>query len=311
MKIAFEDFQVKHLDLIDDRVKEFSEMTRSEREFLNGIIRSSKAKKIVEIGVAAGSSSVVILNAIRDEKDAKLYSIDYLTEHYWNKDKLTGFIVGDFFPELLNQWELYTGGLASNFLDKIGGEIDICLLDTSHVNPGEFLDYLMVLPYMKKNGLIVIHDTSLHTIYLDRKTENTCGILLSALQGEKIIPKRTEYKYFPNIGAVILADNSKEEVWSIFNLLTLPWADTQLGNDELVSLKAFFEKHYEKDLIKHFERIILHNNSFKIQALEMKLKKEKEDNKIDTSWNRIVGFIKSYVLFPWYTYKTYKIISKK
>lgn len=51
-------------------------MSEHERRFLNGIIRELKPEKILEVGVSAGRSSVIILNAIKDIEDAKLYSID-------------------------------------------------------------------------------------------------------------------------------------------------------------------------------------------------------------------------------------------
>ena len=51
------------------------QMWSNQREFLNGIVRKFRPKKIVEIGVAKGGGSSIILNAIQDE-GAHLYSID-------------------------------------------------------------------------------------------------------------------------------------------------------------------------------------------------------------------------------------------
>ena len=48
--------------------------------------------------------------------------------------------------------------MSCNFLEDIGKDIDLCFIDTTHCSPGEFLDYLQVLPFMKRNGIIVIHD---------------------------------------------------------------------------------------------------------------------------------------------------------
>ena len=56
-------------------IKKFCEMSFLERCFLNGIIRQSKPIKILELGVAAGGSSAIILNAIKDFDNAKLYSV--------------------------------------------------------------------------------------------------------------------------------------------------------------------------------------------------------------------------------------------
>lgn len=127
-----------------------SEMTYLERKFLNGVVRTVKPKKILEVGVAAGGGSAIILNAIKDIKDSFLYSIDYSEAYYRDCTKKTGFIVDEQFHDLKSKWKLYTGGLAAKFMYEIGGEIDLCLLDTAHSNPGEFIDFLIILPYLKK-----------------------------------------------------------------------------------------------------------------------------------------------------------------
>ncbi len=56
--------------------------------FLNGIIRKAKPKTIVEMGLSAGGSTCVILNAIRDMENTKLYSFDY--NSIWYKEKKLG-----------------------------------------------------------------------------------------------------------------------------------------------------------------------------------------------------------------------------
>lgn len=73
--IRYEDFEREKLDPIYDTVAPYSEMQKSERYFLNGIIRSIKPKKILEAGVANGGGSAIILNAIRDIDGAELYSV--------------------------------------------------------------------------------------------------------------------------------------------------------------------------------------------------------------------------------------------
>lgn len=247
-----EDFDKKVLNEIDSKISDLSQMSKLERYFLNGIIRQVRPKKIVEIGIAAGSSSAVILNAIKDIKGAKLYSLDYFKNHYRIEGKLSGFIV-DEFPELKKKWKLYTGGVACNFLEEIGGGIDVCVLDTVHNNPGEFLDYLQVLPYMKKNGIIIIHDTALHTLR-PIPIDTTCCVLLSAISGEKIIP---EYKctFFPNIGAVLLDKNAKERAFDVFNCLSLPWCYMPKITD-IVQLHGHFLKHYGTKLADDFVKAV-------------------------------------------------------
>ena len=60
-------------------------MWSNQREFLNGVVRKFKPKKIVEIGVSKGGGSCIILNAIQDIKNAHLYSIDLSNGTYIGK----------------------------------------------------------------------------------------------------------------------------------------------------------------------------------------------------------------------------------
>ena len=68
--------------------------------FINGIIRKFKPKKCLEIGVANGGSSILILNAIKDIKDSFLVSMDLNTQMYLENELKTGYRVKKYFPEL-------------------------------------------------------------------------------------------------------------------------------------------------------------------------------------------------------------------
>lgn len=166
-----ENFQTELVDeineILDSKPNDsstLSQMTYKERCFLNGIIRQNKPKKILEVGVSAGGSSAVILNSIKDCDEARLYSVDYSERWYIDDSKHTGFAIDSQFSHLKDKWQLYTGGTTAKFIEQIGGDIDLCLIDTVHANPGEFLDFLIVLPYLKKNAIVVLHDTCFHAV---------------------------------------------------------------------------------------------------------------------------------------------------
>ena len=231
-------------------------MTPSEQEFLTDIVRQYKPKKLLELGIASGSSSVLLLNAIQDIPNSHLTSIDYSTPYYRDKTKNSGFVV-DEYPDLKQKWTLYTGAMSCRFLEKIGNEIDLCFIDTMHCSPGEFLDYLQVLPFMKKDGIIVLHDIAFHTY--ENELWNTCCILFSAIHGQKILPEYTEHKYVPNIGAIKLSPSAMEEAFDIFNALTLAWA-YPLKDKEFYELKKHYEKYYPRVLTNIFEKAYILNS---------------------------------------------------
>jgi predicted O-methyltransferase YrrM len=108
----------KVLGSLDDSYTKISEMTGEERAYLNAAILRGKPKRVLEIGVSAGSSSIVILNALKEIPGSHLFSIDYLD--YWYRDtrKKAGHLVDDY-PALKTNWTLFTGALSLRFMEKI------------------------------------------------------------------------------------------------------------------------------------------------------------------------------------------------
>ena len=156
-----EQFEQEILLPIQEKLKDYIEINKDEQMFLNGLIRKIKPKKIVEIGVAYGGTAALILNAINDINDARLFSIDINKNCYRMISKETGFIVKERFPKFLKKWKIYTGGLTSEFIEKIGNEIDLVYIDTMHVTPGEMINFLEILPFLKEEAYVVLHDTFL------------------------------------------------------------------------------------------------------------------------------------------------------
>jgi len=270
---VYEEIQADVLQAFDERIKDVSEMIQSERFFLNGLIRHYKPRKLLEVGVAAGGSSAVILNAIRDMPDSKLFSHDYNTDYYRGDGRKSGFLIEKICPELASKWDLRTGGTVAEHIDSIGGDIDFVLLDTMHSNPGEFLDFLMILPYLAKNAVVVIHDISLHMGKHEWCSKCiTCGVLFSALKAFKIMPHGmwnlhtheyiTDDLPFPNIGAVVLDDSSTSGVRDLFHLLSLPW-DYQITPTDFMIVLNHFRKHYVQTHVEVFVKSREHYQNFK------------------------------------------------
>ncbi|MBR2208729.1 MAG: hypothetical protein IJ859_08000 [Synergistaceae bacterium] len=121
-KIKFEDFERERLDEIFDKVSPYSQMQKNEKYFLNGAVRYLKPKNILEVGIAHGGGSAIILNAIKD-LDSRLTSIDYCEKFYGNDiDKPSGYIVDEKFSYLKkDNWRVFRGGDVSKFIENVGG----------------------------------------------------------------------------------------------------------------------------------------------------------------------------------------------
>ncbi len=304
------------LSNLSPEFRQVSEMATSEQEFLTELILQNKPKKVLEVGVAAGGSSVLMLNALTHiSDDFEFHSVDYSKEYYRDKTKNSGFIV-DQYPELAKKRKLYTNGLVSNFLDEIGDGIDLCLIDTMHIIPGEILDFLMVLPYLKENAIVAFHDTNLQTnaLYPDSNVNN---LLFSAISGKKFIEYRYNelfdasrkydetYRIFPNIAAAQLDAKQKDEIWNVFNLLTQNWLYL-LSVEENQQLVKVFEKFYGIEYANYFSFVYEYQKT-RLHKKWAQIYEEKTEN-LET--NRKVELEKMLSTYLAFKVMRYKVLSK-
>ena len=136
-------------EMITEKMKNYSgwQLMKNEPYFINGIVRKFKPKKCLEIGVAKGGSSIIILNALKDVDNSFLVSLDLNT---YNRKYRIGENVNKYFPELTknNKWRLYTGEQPHKFLDKLNLKFDFLFLDTVHLTPGELINIIEALPFL-------------------------------------------------------------------------------------------------------------------------------------------------------------------
>lgn len=256
-KFILDDIEQKLIGNIEGTNFKKNEMMISERAFLNGIIRKTKPNVVVEIGLSAGGSTCIILNALRDNPTAKLYSFDYSTT--WYRDvqqglegtgRKSGFLVEQIVPSMVSQWELYTGGVPCKYFEALPHEgVDICFIDTAHFNPGEHLNILEILPFMKKNGIVIYHDTALHALYNADGVTNCTSI--NTLNGKRIVLHPDHMKGLENIGAVILDDDIHNMLFPLFTNLSLPWYYV-ISYHDFVDMYTHFSKYYPSKWVEIF-----------------------------------------------------------
>lgn len=270
------DRENKHLDRLDASYLEVSEMSVQDRQFLNALILRHKPTKLVELGVSAGSSSIIILNAMPAK--AVLHSIDYADQYYMDDTKKTGYIV-DNYPKLKANWSLQTGNLAYAFMPAIGDGIDFCFIDTAHWNPGEILDTLMVLPYLSENAVIAYHDVNLPTfkqkVFYNINDTLTNNLLMSTVYGQKLIQGDFDWQNdprtrFPNIGAIQINNQTRSHIFELVNLLTLKWSYCPTEREEK-DIIDFMAQHYDKYLVEYTSRAFEYHRS-KPVSTKIKLK---------------------------------------
>jgi predicted O-methyltransferase YrrM len=76
------------------------EMSIEERAFLNALVLRNRPQKLLEVGVSAGGSSCILLDAIRQYATYRLkphlYAIDYLDYYYKDPMKKCGWLVDEY-----------------------------------------------------------------------------------------------------------------------------------------------------------------------------------------------------------------------
>ena len=226
-------------------------MSRNDRYFINGIVRALKPRKILEAGVAHGGGSAIILNAIQDIDGAKLYSVDYSEKSFAFPDKLTGFVVEEYFPDFMDKWQIFRGGDVSRFIEKIGGDIDLFMLDTVHTHPWETLNFLCVLPFMKNDSWVVLHDI---TTFISPHFRHSlaCGYLFAAAVSDaKVVPAADKGSILPNIGAFKVSEITSQYIDGLFRMLLLPW-NMRVPEKDLADITRIIDEKYPASCSKTF-----------------------------------------------------------
>ena len=214
----FDKYEVNKFNKIGKKLIETkcSDMWSNQKEFINGIIRRFKPHKVLEVGVNRGGSSIIILNAIEDIKGSKLYSIDL------NEKEFIGNCVNKYFPNLIKNWILFKGNIATEYMEKIGKNIDIALFDTSHLEPGEILDFLIVLPFLKEEAIVIFHDIAMQMTNSKNRNEFAPYIIFNGIRGQKFLPSGKNILK-QDIGAIKLEKNQQKYYEDYFRLLGGQW----------------------------------------------------------------------------------------
>lgn len=126
-------------------------------------VRVVQPDAMIETGVAHGSSSWIILNAMHKNGKGRLYSIDLPNNdtnkayNFNNTQPETGWMV----PESLRpRWELHLGyaqELLPMLLNKLG-HIDIFFHDSDHSYEHMKFEFETASPYLRKGGLLLSDD---------------------------------------------------------------------------------------------------------------------------------------------------------
>ena len=162
---------------------------------------------------------------------------------------------------MLGEHKFYLGKYLPQVIDEIGGDIDFVILDTVHSLPGEVLDFPVMLPYLKDDAVVVMHDVRYN--HGSNPFGYATTTLLSAVTSEKKFINLIEYKptkshYYPNIAAFSVDKRTREHIENLFLGLMITW--NYVPDDKQLEIyREFYKKYYTAELVEIFNETINFN----------------------------------------------------
>lgn len=240
-----------------DWPKKEPEMTEFESAFLCGLVKEKKPSKIVEVGVAGGGTTAIVLRCLsmlKIENTAEIYSVDLAETFYRGRGERTGYLADELLSTGHFNHHFLLGKTLAEVLESIGDGIDFVILDTAHNTPGEILDFIAILPYLKDQACVVLHDISFNLIGRSPLGFAT-QLLLSCVVADKIIVNDDNRKYgYPNIGAFRITDDTRKYIENVLDSLLVTWKYVPPVN-QFQAYRMIYKKHYGEDFAKMFETI--------------------------------------------------------
>ncbi len=246
---------VSRFSAYSDKLKDAFLMDETDSAFLCGVLKTFRPKKILEVGVAAGGSTAIILQALEDiGAPYEMHSVDVATKHWDYPKEDIGFLAKLAHENISGTHKFHLGNILPQVIDEIGGNIDFVILDTLHYLPGEVLDFLTVLPYLTDDAVVVLHDVSLHQSQHD--DAYATGVLFSAVSADKFLNLKADDQIFryPNIAAFQINEQTAACVDNVFLSLILPW--TYAFEKPIVLYRQHFRRFYSDALCEIFQEAI-------------------------------------------------------
>jgi hypothetical protein len=207
--------------------------------FLAGLVTFANATRVVEIGVASGWSSAVLLKALSSlSGDRALTGIDLSPEYYLDKSIPTGRAVSDTVPALAGNYRLLTGRLAFEVMPEVG-KVDFAFIDGHHMHPWATLDMLSVLPFIERGRWVAMHDLNLCTFERHKHMNRAPFYLFYMWPDQKLHSTQQPTM----IGAVIIDRAPADYLPTLLEILYTPW-EVEVDSASLEKLVTFIGSHF-------------------------------------------------------------------
>ncbi len=206
-------------------VKSGIKMYEQDSGFICGLLKKFRPRKILEVGVSHGGTTAVILQAMNAlQMPFSMYSVE-IKEFIGRKSNKTGRLGEKACKDLgCKDYHLFRGVYLPQVMDEIGGDIDFVVLDTTHVMPGEILDFLVVFPFLSPEAVVCLHDIRQNQGKHPNPEKIATNVLFNAVVARKYVNRdATRTPDYPNIGAFVINSETLKYINNVFGALTQNW----------------------------------------------------------------------------------------
>ena len=219
--------------------------------FFAGLVVETRPRKLVEIGVASGWGSCVLLEALTSAglADSELYGVDIADRFFYDAAYATGQCVADVMPDRLSRYRLLTGVTIGECATQIGGNVDFVFIDAHHMHPWAVLDLLAVMPSCKPETWIAMHDLNLSRKEDQEHHNRGPKYLFEAWDGDKVHSVEE-----PTMaGAIRLSADVSAHLPLLLDVLYTPW-ELAVETHRLEAIFAILERSYGASWTAKFRR---------------------------------------------------------
>jgi cephalosporin hydroxylase len=199
-------------------------ITDDDAHFLHNLVLELQPSVVVELGVASGCSSVVLLEALAQvsqnisSEGIWLHSFDVMDHCYFDPSRPVGAAVAQLAPHLLAHWRLTIGDALQARQQLAGIDVPMAFIDANHLHPWATADLLALLPVLARGAWVALHDIRLPLLHLPKSNGHGPMHLFGHWPGEKRSGGTND-----NIGAIRLPSNNRDVITILHEVLQNAW----------------------------------------------------------------------------------------
>lgn len=217
-----------------------------------------------------GGGTAIIVECL-DELgiETEMFSVDISEQYYREESYTCGYRAKEIIQESKCVKHSFLLGQSIPYvIEQIGDGIDFLVLDTSHILPGELLDFITILPFLKDSCIVVMHDVNAGHYHGDMREIATCLLFSGVSSKDKYRMRDASSNMFSfsNIAAFSVDRSTRERIEDVVSLLLNPWSYT-LSEAEKKQYLKIIELFYNDEIVSVIRRCFLLQDNFFVKQL--------------------------------------------